>query len=84
MPSSAFSLLFMSSEVQRVSDATEQDRRRDREQGCRLHRARKLAPEFLFRTPGGEALGAAAFLDAISQIPGEMVLVKLVEHYRSI
>ena len=39
---------------------------------------RELAPEFLFRTPGGEALGAAAFLDAISQIPGEMVLVKLV------
>ena len=30
------------------------------------------------RTPGGETRGAAAFLDAISQIPGEIVFVKLV------
>ena len=77
MPSSAFSLLSMSSEVQRVSDAANRiaDAIGNRDVASI---GRELAPEFLFRTPGGEALGAAAFLDAISQIPGEMVLVKLV------
>jgi hypothetical protein len=39
---------------------------------------RELAPGFLLRTPGGNERGPVAFLDAISQIPGEIVFVKLV------
>jgi hypothetical protein len=37
-----------------------------------------LALGFLHRTPGGEARDAQAFLAGISQIPGEIVFVRLV------
>ena len=65
------------SEAQQVIDAAERiaDAIGKRDVGAL---GRELAPEFLMRTPGGETRGAAAFLDAISQIPGEIVFVKLV------
>ncbi len=36
-----------------------------------------LAPGFLHRTPGAESSDAQAFLEAIRQIPGEIVFVRL-------
>jgi hypothetical protein len=67
----------MPSEVQRVLDAANRiaDAIGKRDVGAL---GRELAPGFLLRTPAGEARGAAAFLDAIGQIQGEMVFVKLV------
>jgi Domain of unknown function (DUF4440) len=39
---------------------------------------RELAPGFLMRAPGEIERSQEAFLDAIEQIPGEIVFVKLV------
>lgn len=39
--------------------------------------ARLLAPDFVYRTPSGGASDAAMFLEAIGQIPGDIVFVKL-------
>jgi hypothetical protein len=41
--------------------------------------ARFLAPGFVYRTPGGEAITAEAFLDSVRQIPGEIQFVR-VDH----
>jgi ketosteroid isomerase-like protein len=67
----------MSSDAQRVMDAAVRiaDAIGKRDVGAL---GRELAPGFLMRTPGGDTRAAAAFLDAISQIPGEIVFVKLV------
>jgi len=36
-----------------------------------------LMPDFVHRTPGGDAVGLEAFLGAIAEIPGEIVAVTL-------
>src|SRR5262245_53028096 len=36
-----------------------------------------LAPDFVHRTPGGEASGIDAFVTAVRQIPGEIAFVNL-------
>jgi ketosteroid isomerase-like protein len=36
-----------------------------------------LAPDFLHRTPGGEARDAESFIAAIREIPGEIAFVRL-------
>jgi ketosteroid isomerase-like protein len=36
-----------------------------------------LAPEFVYRTPGGSAVDAAGFMTAIGEMPGEIVFVRL-------
>jgi ketosteroid isomerase-like protein len=36
-----------------------------------------LAPDFLHRTPGGDASDAETFISAIQQIPGDIAFVKL-------
>jgi ketosteroid isomerase-like protein len=67
----------MSSDVQRVIDAAN---RIAEAIGKRDVAAlgRELAPGFLMRTPGDVGRSQEAFLDAIAQIPGDIVFVKLV------
>lgn len=36
-----------------------------------------LAPRFVYRTPGGEALEAEGFLENVRQIPGEILFVRV-------
>ena len=36
-----------------------------------------LAPDFLHRTPGGDARDAETFISAIQQIPGDIAFVRL-------